>query len=647
MGLGSGFGKIAGKVLGKGPKLGPKGAARALRRQAAKKRLNRMNRRKMFRNMAKGALQGGGFDIDGMSESKGGSGKLLRQMGIGSGSQSGFDVALPPMDTPTRVSKEGSPSLSTLEKQLDKIVKTAVKIGAISKEQQEQLIKQTKSAEGASKEKQTENAATPIDTPGAGDSITPGSSAVDELLKAIAGLNQSIDDKIREAQAPGIGGRMLEGALRGGGFDTAFLDERRAKAKLPNLKKGYTRVGGGQFRGPDGKLVKAEAALKNFKKVDPKFLNQTAKLRQAEALTKPGVLGKLGGNAVATMKGVLGKLGQAEALTKPGVVGKLSSKAATTMKGGIAKAGAKVAGKVAGVKLAGSALKASVAKVARPLVLKSLAKTGLKSIPIVGALAGGLFAISRLMSGDVVGAGLEAASGLGGPLTAIPALVLSLARDVYTGVFGKFPESDPEVGERMGIVKSGVEDLVKESLGKKVEKNTGTKKKPSTSSKLTSAPSAPASKPAATKTGGSPPSSSPAPSTPAPGGAPPSPSPSGGGGGGGTGGGGGGGDATPAKSEMPESPVKQEPIAGISPGAAMPEPPPETKSGAAIASASGQASMPTQIAGNNSMSPPMPSTMPTSKPNATGMGDVPEPTYMNAGDLIKGIYFGAVAGAMA
>ena len=617
MGLASGLGKITSKVLGKGPKLGPKGADRALRRQAAKKRLNRMNRKKLYRNMARGALQGGGFDIDAMSESKGGSGKLLRQMGIGSGSESGFDVTLPPMDNPSRVSKESSPSLSTLEKQLDKIVKTAVKIGAISKEQQEQLIKQTKDAEALSKEKQTEAAATPIDTPGAGDSITPGSSAVDELLKAIAGLNESIDDKIREAQAPGLGGRMLEGALKGGGFDTGFLDERRAKAKLPNLKKGFTRVGGGQFRGPDGKLVKAEDALKNFKKVDPKFLNQTAKLRQAEALAKPGVLGRLSG------------------------------KAATTMKGGIAKAGAKVAGKVAGVKLAGSALKASVAKVARPLVLKSLAKTGLKSIPIVGALAGGLFAISRLMSGDVVGAGLEAASGLGGPLTAIPALVLSLARDVYTGVFGKFPESDPEVGERMGIVKSGVEDLVKESLGKKVEKNTETKKKPSTSSKLTSAPSAPASKPAATKSSAPSPSASPAPSAPSPGGAPPTPSPSGGGGMGGGGGGGGGGDATPAKSEVPESPIKQEPIAGISPGAAMPEPPPETKSGAAIASASGQASMPTQIAGNNSMSPPMPSTMPTSKPNATGMGDVPEPTYMNAGDLIKGIYFGSVAGAMA
>ena len=66
----------------------------------------------------------------------------------------------------------------------------------------------------------------------------------------------------------------------------------------------------------------------------------------------------------------------------------------------------KAAGKQA-VKTAGK----SAAKAAGKSLLKTGVKSAIKKIPVLGALAGGLFAIPRLLKGDWAGAGLELASG--------------------------------------------------------------------------------------------------------------------------------------------------------------------------------------------------------------------------------------------
>jgi hypothetical protein len=44
---------------------------------------------------------------------------------------------------------------------------------------------------------------------------------------------------------------------------------------------------------------------------------------------------------------------------------------------------------------------------------------------------------------------------------------------------------------------------------------------------------------------------------------------------------------------------------------------------------------------------PRPATLPTTKGRARGMGNVPEPTYLNLGNIAGQLYFGSVAGAMA
>jgi hypothetical protein len=304
----------------------------------------------------------------------------------------------------------------------------------------------------------------------------------------------------------------------------------------------------------------------------------------------------------------------------------------------------KVKTNVAAAGLKGTALKRKIAEIARPLVAKGLAKTAIKSIPLVGAVAGLGFALSRLVKGDVVGAGLDAASGLAGPLTAIPALVASLARDVYHGVYGIFPEQDPLAGERLGVIKESIEDIAKEQLGQKVEKKEDKKPAAETLPSPTprmeaSAMSAPAPNQSA---GGGGTGSSAEPPAGADGAPPPAGSVAG------------GGDAGSApepaeamgEGASPGSPTDQVPITAEPPAASQ-EPPDVTKSGAAIEAASGEASAPVMQMGITGNTIVAPATLPTTRANATGMGDVPEPAYLNAGDLIKSIYFGSVAGAMA
>jgi hypothetical protein len=93
-------------------------------------------------------------------------------------------------------------------------------------------------------------------------------------------------------------------------------------------------------------------------------------------------------------------------------------------------------------------------------VLKNLAPKVLKSkaasiIPVVGTAMGLYFAAQRLMKGDLVGAGIDAAGALPIPGASIPAIVTSLVRDAYTEIYSPkngppvYPEQDPLAPERL------------------------------------------------------------------------------------------------------------------------------------------------------------------------------------------------------
>jgi hypothetical protein len=179
----------------------------------------------------------------------------------------------------------------------------------------------------------------------------------------------------------------------------------------------------------------------------------------------------MGSGALANAKSFGNKamesVGLKSAATVPGALtpfGEVGAKRA-------AAAGAEAAGKEGVAAL----IKKSIAK-RIPMAVGSAFG---KSIPYLGIAIGAGFALSRLMDGDVVGAGLEAVSGIGSFATAIPATVALLAKDVYEDVYGIKPESDPLVGERLGLIQSETETAVKAEVANKVggeEKKGGDKK---------------------------------------------------------------------------------------------------------------------------------------------------------------------------
>ena len=117
------------------------------------------------------------------------------------------------------------------------------------------------------------------------------------------------------------------------------------------------------------------------------------------------------GKALAGLVGIGAKVGSkvaAKAGTK--VAAKTAAKAGTKLAiKGVAKTGVMSAAQKTATAVAA---KKAVAVVGVKSVGKGLAKSALKKIPVLGALFGAGFAISRLMKGDKVGAGMELASGL-------------------------------------------------------------------------------------------------------------------------------------------------------------------------------------------------------------------------------------------
>jgi hypothetical protein len=138
-----------------------------------------------------------------------------------------------------------------------------------------------------------------------------------------------------------------------------------------------------------------------------------------------------------------------------------------------AKASADAASKgvaATATKVAGEANKEVIKKSATKQLSKSIGKGALKSIPILGLAVGAGFAIGRLLEGDVVGAGIDAASGVGSALTAIPLTLTNAARDVYKDVYGNYPDptnsqDQKNLSEIYDIVKEVASELLKNSAG--------------------------------------------------------------------------------------------------------------------------------------------------------------------------------------
>jgi hypothetical protein len=237
---------------------------------------------------------------------------------------------------------------------------------------------------------------------------------------------------------------------------------------------------------------KAPTLVEGAKAIGSKAVDVGKNIGAKVAEKAPGIIEgvkTMGGKALEGAKSLGGKamesVGLKAAATVPGALtpfGEVGAKRA-------AAAGAETAGKEGVAAL----IKKSIAK----RVPKAVSSAVGKSIPFLGAAIGVGFALSRLMDGDVVGAGLEAVSGIGSFATAIPATVALIAKDIYEDVYGIRPESDPLVGERLGLIQSETEAAVKSEFAGKVgeeEKKAGDKKegdKKSNAPEETKVPEAP------------------------------------------------------------------------------------------------------------------------------------------------------------
>jgi len=590
-------------------------------------------RRQMMTNAKMGLKAAGGRFLEGY---KRGGGPLGRYIGNGEQNRGlentlsmiggGGNTSMPNMDSPERVDSPNSATVSYLSKQIRQLATVAASIGAITRDQQEALAAQLKEANRQSKEALAESGGQLVQNE-AVNSIEPGQDVIADFYKSISELNNLIEDKVRDQQDNSRGGRFLDAFTRKTGLG-GIRAESKERNKQARVKRGmeFDDRRGAYVNKKTGRTVKEADALKNFKKVDPSNLRtQTGKLAQAQAVAKPGLMSRGLSSITSKLSGIMG-------------------------------AGTKTAGKRLGGALAtgGKLGKDAISKIAGPLIKSALGKTALKSIPIVGALAGGAFAIGKLMQGDVVGAGLEAASGLAGPLTAIPALVASLSRDVYSNAFGVQPETDPMFGPRMGLVSSVVGTLVKQWVGSKIKSTNDTNKSPQQKGEppalKTKTPPAPGggkaqkikspeitqsaptgggmsakkTPPPAMKTDGASPSGQPVKTATGP---------------------------NVVKSGGPASSTAKMPIsnsskagnlASATTAGGMQVPSPSATAGSDIMSASTDTPPPpVNIQGASTPSVAGPSISPTTRSGAKGTGDVPDPGYSDISSFAKQLYFGS------
>ena len=209
------------------------------------------------------------------------------------------------------------------------------------------------------------------------------------------------------------------------------------------------------------------------------------------------------------------------------VLGRTTASVAGDVAGTVAKTATKEVGEeaaeAAGKKLAKAAAEAAAKQTAKKglikgiigkMVPKTIGKMFGKSIPGIGLLIGGAFAVGKLMKGDWLGAGLEVAGGAGGPLTAIPATIAGLGRDVHQEAYGKYPGFDAESLANMGEIKDQVTGAVQEE----VDKLTGKPKDQPAGGGAAAPPASPAPPPAPPASPAPPPAppASPAPAPAAP-----------------------------------------------------------------------------------------------------------------------------------
>jgi len=288
---------------------------------------------------------------------------------------------------------------------------------------------------------------------GSGSEIVKILSQHTSLLGKIFGVNSQMlklqqDKMAKDAAAAEESG--LE--TQGGGKERTGL--------LPTATKEEEEQGGGGFMGLAMNLLSSRFPMLRGLRGAGGLLRGGARL--GGGLLRGGA--RLGGRLAGLGLGAAaGATATAVASSSADDIAKTATKAIGTE---TAEAATKTLGKKAAETGAKKGISASIKGLIKKKVPSTIGKIVGKGIPGLGWLIGGGFAISRLVKGDVVGAGLELGASAGSLLTSIPLTIVSLTRDVYTESYGTPPEIDSEAAPRLGEIKTGVTEAVDEELEK-------------------------------------------------------------------------------------------------------------------------------------------------------------------------------------
>ncbi|KKK48232.1 hypothetical protein LCGC14_3147210, partial [marine sediment metagenome] len=192
-----------------------------------------------------------------------------------------------------------------------------------------------------------------------------------------------------------------------------------------------------------GYIGDASVALRDFVVGNEEILKNFAKSVGEVGGTLTGDLGNLGiaaGGVFAAFMGIkgIGAIKAAKALKGGGKT--VAGIAKAVGAGKAAGRGTGAVAKEAGEEVVEGIAKKGVAKAAGKGILKSL----LKKIPGIGLLMGLGFAVGRLAEGDVVGAGLEVASGAAG---IVPGLGTAAGIGIDVGLAARDITREQEAGE--------------------------------------------------------------------------------------------------------------------------------------------------------------------------------------------------------
>ena len=270
--------------------------------------------------------------------------------------------------------------------------------------------------------------------------------------------------------AVGLGGAGLGGAAAAGGIKPKGKLGRigsvlgGGKKMIGKVVGGVAAVAGGSFLADKaGKFFGGDKAptpdtpLKKDGTPDKRFKSNIASTPDAPKVTVP---------TPTTPK----VSGVPNVTPKPGaaVTAGITAAQETVTSGAkvAGKTGAKVAGKT-GAKVAGkTGAKAVSKKLLAKTFIKSSAMLGVKMIPLVGAVAGGIFALGRMFKGDWTGAAMEAGGIFLPSVSGLGVDALLVAKDMYHGIHGTQYEEDllkdPELANsRMKELK----EYAKEQMG--------------------------------------------------------------------------------------------------------------------------------------------------------------------------------------